>query len=59
MSFYTCIVIHRDQIDLNQAEADSPEIALRECIGSLPYDDGEDLFDEELEWLQKVASGLE
>jgi len=47
----------REEIFLYQFEVDNPESALRKCVASLPYDDGKGPFDEELDWLQEIASG--
>ena len=57
MPIYTCFTEIRDCIYLKQLEVNDPEIALREAIAALPYDDGAGPFDEELEWLQNVAGG--
>lgn len=57
MPHFTVITTIRDCIYLKQAEAPNAENALREAIASLPYDDGTGPFDEELEWLQRIASG--
>ncbi len=57
MPIFTCITENRDNIHLKQMEAKDGETALQEAISSLPYDDSVGPFDEELEWLQKVAGG--
>jgi hypothetical protein len=57
MPHFTFITTIRGHFYLKQVEAPSVDVALREAIAALPFDDGEGPFDEELKWLQQVASG--
>ncbi len=57
MPHYTCITETRQHRHLTQHEAQKPEEAVRLHVGALPYDDGTDPLDEELDWLQRVANG--
>ena len=57
MPDFTCITDIRDSFHLSQHRADAPEQALRAHIAALPFDDGAGPFDEELEWIQRVAAG--
>ena len=57
MSTYTCFIEVRESVHLHQCDADSPELALRQGVASLPYDDGVGPFGEELDWLHKTTSG--
>ncbi len=59
MPAFTCITLIRDSFHVKQHIATGPEAALRIHIEKLPYDDGAGPFDEELEWLQRVAGGTE
>jgi hypothetical protein len=54
---YTVITENRDAFRLSQHACETPETALAQHIGQLPFDDGAGPFDEELDWLQAVASG--
>ena len=54
---FTFITSIRDSVHLKQVQAASIELALRDAIRSLPFDDASGPFDEELKWLQGVASG--
>jgi len=58
MPYYTCFTENRNSTDVKQVQADNPVEALREAIASLPYDDGQGPFGEELDWLQQVAGGV-
>lgn len=55
MPHFTCITEIRNSFYLKQVECEQPDVAVREAVASLPYDDGEGPIDEELEWLQSVA----
>jgi hypothetical protein len=59
MPAFTCITLIRDSFHVTQHIASDPEAALRIHIEKLPYDDGAGPFDEELEWLQRIAGGRE
>jgi hypothetical protein len=52
---FTCITEVRGSFHLSQHPSATPEEALREHVAALPFDDGEGPFDEELEWLRRIA----
>lgn len=54
---FTCFTTINGCVYLRQVRAADPASALRQAIGSLPFDDGDGPFDEELEWLQQVSEG--
>jgi len=54
MPTFTCITNVRDCIYLSQHAVDSPDHALRQGLGKLPYEDGNDRPDEEWNWLLAV-----
>lgn len=56
MPYFTCITEIRNSVHLKQVECEEPVVALRKAIASLPFDDGQGPFDEELEWLQSMAA---
>jgi len=56
---FTCITEVRKSFHLSQHVASEPESALRDHIAAIPYDDGAGPFDDELEWLHRVSSGVE
>jgi hypothetical protein len=56
---FTCITEVRGSSHLSQHSAAEPEVALRDHIAALPYDDGSGPFDEELEWLLRVSDGTD
>lgn len=57
MPHFTFITTVRESVHLKQVAAASVEVALRDAVAALPYDDGDGPFDQELEWLQQVAGG--
>jgi hypothetical protein len=57
MPHFTFVTTVRDSVYLKQVKAPSVNAALREAIAALPFDNGGGPFDEELEWLQQVATG--
>ena len=59
MAVFTCITEVHDSFHLSQHAATEAEVALRDHIATLPYDDGAGPFDEELEWLRWVSGGSE
>lgn len=59
MPHFTCFTTIGDSVYLKQLQTAEPEAALRQALAVLPYDDGAGPFDEELEWLQRVAGGEE
>jgi len=54
---YTVITENRAAFQLSQHTCETPEAALAQHVGQLPFDDGDGPFDDELAWLQAVASG--
>jgi len=57
MPHFTFITTIRNSIHVTQIEASCVEAALRDAIASLPFDDAEGPFDEELEWLHQFSGG--
>ena len=51
MPTFTCITDVRECIWVSQHTVDTPECALRQALGKLPYEDGNDRPDEEWSWL--------
>jgi uncharacterized glyoxalase superfamily protein PhnB len=57
MPTFTVITLVGDEFHVTQHRYDTPERALVDNIGRLPFDDGSEPLDEELDWLVNVAEG--
>jgi hypothetical protein len=57
MRIFTVITSVRSEVHISQHESNSPEEAVCQHVGGLPYDDGAGPEGAELDWLQQVSSG--
>jgi hypothetical protein len=57
MPTFTCITENRGSAHLTQHDVPSAEEALRKHVGKLPYDDGDDIPNDEIDWLIAVSDG--
>ena len=57
MPRYTCITENRGNTHISQHFTDTPDIALKEHIKSIPFIEGINPIGDELYWIQNIALG--